>query len=146
MNKKIICLTRGFSEKDIIIGRKAFYKTHPHAKRLKIFPVTGELLGAIAGDVIQSIADGSEKQREPESTSDPAFRAMLIDSRDRNQVINIMRSFKKVLSDPDNMAFAMITETAKTWTFQAYFDHLAQEHEFMKTHSPKDNPDMKKVK
>jgi hypothetical protein len=37
----------------------------------------------------------------------------------------------------------MITETASTWTFQNYFEHLMKEHEYMKTHSPKNDPDMK---
>ena len=145
MKLKTICLTLGFSEQDIIIGRKAFYKTNPHAKRLKIFPVGDDLLDEVVGDTLQAAADGSKKAGDLPVDSDPAFRVMLIDSRDRNQVIKIMRSFKKVLPEPENMIFAMMTDTAKGWTFRYYFDHLAQEHAFMKTHSPKENPDMRKI-
>jgi len=145
MKLKTICLTLGFSEQDIIIGRKAFYKPNPHAKRLKIFPVGDDLLDKVVGDTLQAAVDGSRKAGDLPVDSDPAFRVMLIDSRDRNQVIKIMRSFKKVLSEPENMIFAMMTDTAKGWTFRFYFDHLSQEHEFMKTHSPRENLDMKKI-
>jgi len=73
------------------------------------------------------------------------LRAVVIQAEAKEQVIQMMRSFKGVLPDPQDLVFAMITETARTWTFQDYFEHLAKEHEYMKTHSPANDPDMKRM-
>jgi hypothetical protein len=73
------------------------------------------------------------------------YRAMLIDTDDQRQVLQIMRSFKKVLPHPQDMIFAMITPTARNWTFQKYFDHLVQEHEHFKTHSAAGDRNMKRI-
>jgi hypothetical protein len=44
-----------------------------------------------------------------------------------------MRSFKAVLPDPQDIIFAVVTQTALTWTFEEYIEHLGNEHEYMKT-------------
>ena len=63
----------------------------------------------------------------------------------KERAITIMRAVKSVSADPGDIIFAMITETALKWTLQHYLDHVAEEHEYMKTHNPANDPDMKKI-
>jgi hypothetical protein len=102
----------------------------------------------------EAVDNRAKALRNPEAT-DPAmefqggtqafgqYRVVLINSQDREQVIKVLRSFKKVLPQPQDVIFAMITETALTWRFQDYVEHLSKEHEYMKTHAPQHDPDMK---
>jgi hypothetical protein len=69
----------------------------------------------------------------------------MVNTQERQQVLQVMRSFKAVLPDPQEMIFAVITDTARTWTFGDYIGHLGMEHEYMKTRNPDDDPDMKKM-
>jgi hypothetical protein len=61
---------------------------------------------------------------------------VMVNAMEREQVLHVMRSFKAVLPDPQHMIFAIITDTALTWTFGEYIEHLAMEHEYMKTRKP----------
>ena len=56
--------------------------------------------------------------------------------------MQIVESFKSVLPNPRDVVFAMVTETALKWTFSYYLDHLSEEHAYMKSHRPEDEPDM----
>jgi hypothetical protein len=151
MNDSIICFTLGLSQQDIEAGMAAFDAVDQSGTRLQVTPVTEDLLALTVGEAVDKKAEALRKNE----TIDPSigfngvtpasghYRVVLINSQDRQQVIQIMRSFKTVLPDPQEVIFAMITETAWTWTFQYYFEHLTKEHEYMKTHSPKHDPDMK---
>jgi len=153
MNDGIICFTLGLSQKEIEAGEAAFRAMDPGAKRLEVTPVTEDLLTATVGEAVDKNAEAFDKngQTEPAAGFNGVvatlgnLRAVVIQAQAKEQVIQMMRSFKSVLPDPQDLVFAMITETARTWTFQDYFEHLAKEHEYMKTHSPANDPDMKRM-
>jgi len=150
MNDSII-FTLGLSPQDIEAGIAAFDAVDQSETRLQVTPMTEDLLTSTVGEAVDNRA---QALRDHEAT-DPSmgfhgvtpvpghYRMVLINSQDRQQVIKILRSFKKVLPNPDDVIFAMITETALTWTFQDYVEHLSKEHEYMKTHTPEHDPDMK---
>ncbi len=72
-------------------------------------------------------------------------RVVIIQSYIKEHVFAIMRGIKSVSSRPGDIIFAMLTETASKWTIQEYLDHLKEEHDYMKTHSPENDPDMKRM-
>jgi hypothetical protein len=153
MHESIICFSLGLSQKDIEAGEAAFRAMDPYAKKLEVTPVTGDLLATTVGDAV----DGRLETFRKKGPSDAAagskgaeaslgdLRALVIEGAEKDQVIKIMRGFKSVLPSPQDLIFAMVTQTARTWTFQDYFKHLAKEHEYMKTHSPANDPDMKRM-
>jgi len=153
MNDGIICFTLGLSQKEIEAGEAAFRAMDPGARRLEVTPVTEDLLAATVGEAVDKKVEAFEKNGQTESAAgfngvvatSGNLRAVVIQAEEKGQVIQMMRSFKSVLPDPQDLIFAMITETARTWTFQDYFEHLAKEHEYMKTHSPANDPDMKRI-
>jgi len=152
MNESIICFTLGLSPKEIESGEAAFRAMEPRAKRLEVTPVTEDLLPATVGDTVDRKAEAlSSGQTDPalgfkgEAATLGHLRAVVMEAEEREQVVQVMRSFKSVSPNPQDLIFAMITETARTWTFQDYFHHLAKEHEYMKTHSPANDPDMKRM-
>lgn len=63
----------------------------------------------------------------------------------KEQALKVMRSFKSVVDKPGSAAFAMVTQTSMKWTLGYYMNHVNEEHEYMKTHNPGDDPDMKKI-
>ena len=152
MNDPIICFAVGLSRTDIQAGSTAFSAAAPETA-LAVTPVTADLLGETVGDVIEQttkVPRGVGKNTpSPEGNGTIApgggYRMVLIHSEDKQQVMQILRSFKQVLPDPKDVIFAVITETALTWTFENYLRHLAREHEYMKTHSPENDPDMKRM-
>jgi hypothetical protein len=143
MNQKTLCFTRGLSRQDIETSAMAYYVMSPPEARLHIVPISDALLSRRVQDVI---VEQGEKTALPDDSPGPAreaFRAVLIHSEERDIVMPLLKSFKSSLPHPGDIAFAVITETALTWTFAYYLDHLSQEHEYMKTHRPQDDPDMK---
>jgi len=151
VNDSIICFTLGLSQQDIEAGTAAFDAMDQSGTRLQVTPVTEGLLTSTVGEAVDKKAEALRKNEAIDPSigftgATPAFghyRVVLVHSQDKQQVIKILRSFKKVLPKPQEVIFAMITETAWTWTFQHYFEHLTKEHEYMKTRSPEHDPDMK---
>ncbi|WP_168203471.1 DUF3783 domain-containing protein [Oceanispirochaeta crateris] len=72
-------------------------------------------------------------------------RVVLMAVTQKERAVTVMRAVKSVSEDPQDIVFAMVTQTALQWTLQEYIDHISEEHEYMKTHNPADDPDMKKV-
>ncbi len=70
---------------------------------------------------------------------------MIIQSFIKEHVFAIMRGIKSASSRPQDIIFAMVTDTAASWTLEEYLKHLKTEHEYMKTHTPDQDPDMKKL-
>lgn len=151
MNDSIICFTLGLSQQDIEAGIFAFDAVDQSRTRLQVTPVTEDLLTSTVGEAVDKKAEALRKNEGIDPSigftgAIPAFgnyRSVLMHSQDRQQVMQILGSFKKVLPNPQEVILAIITETAWTWTFQHYFEHLTNEHEYMKTRSPEYNPDMK---
>jgi len=153
MKERIICFTVGLSGEDRAKGISSFGAVDEGMHALEVIAVTPTLLDANVGATLASVMAGSapdnavasqaeEKALFPESSN---YRVVIVHAPKREQVLQVMRSFKAVLPDPQDMIFAVITDMARTWTFEEYFRHLANEHEYMKTHDPDDNPDMKRM-
>ena len=152
MKERIICFALGLSHEDIEKGRASFYGLNKETHALEVIDVTEAMLASKVGEILDNvIADsgltGAEKRQGGEhslSTGLYPYRMVMVNTTEHQQVLQVMRSFKAVLPDPQNMIFAVITDTARTWTFGDYVGHLGMEHEYMKTHDPKDDPDRKR--
>ena len=153
MNDCIICFTLGLTQTYIQAGMAAFSEMTQGANALEVIPVTEDLLTEIVGDVIeQKIKTLSENKaiKLSEDCIDKTpvsgnYRMVLIDTEEKQHVMQILRSYKQVLPNPQDVIFAMITETAQTWKFLEYLIHLDREHEYRKTNSPQNDPDMKRM-
>lgn len=75
----------------------------------------------------------------------PGYPTVIMGVGSKEQALKVMRSFKSVLNVPGSAAFAMVTQTSLKWKVGYYMNHVNEEHEYMKTHNPGDDPDMKKV-
>ncbi len=148
MKERIICFVFGLSEEDTKKGVSSFGALNQEMYTLEVIAVTPTLLAANVGVTLDGILSGSgtnsagEKVLFPESLN---YRVVIVHAPKRDQVLKVMRSFKAVLPDPQDMIFAVITDMARTWTFEEYIGHLGSEHEYMKTHDPNDEPDMKRM-
>ncbi|MGB5217760.1 MAG: DUF3783 domain-containing protein [Smithella sp.] len=111
---------------------------------LEVMAMPQAMLKAKVGDALLSMmADGELKSTEKQEADEKStsadlckYRIVIVHAQEREQVLQVMRSFKAVLPDPQNIIFAVITETALNWTFDEYIGHLGEEHEYMKTRKP----------
>ncbi len=137
--ERIICFALGFSLEDIEKGKASFEGAAAGKKALNVVPVTKDMMAlpvidVLAGLIMGSDASDDEKRGQPVATELPVcapYRVMVVNTTEREEVVQIMRCFKAALSDPGNLIFAVLTETALSWTFQEYVGHLTQEHECM---------------
>jgi hypothetical protein len=139
--EKIICFALGLSREDVEKGRDSFYGADRDHPELEVIPLSEETMVLPVGEMLsQATAGGLEPYSPKEKQSggsNPAsaqgkYRVVMVNTMEREQVLRVMRSFKAVLPDPQDMIFAVITDTALTWTFGEYIGHLAGEHEYMK--------------
>ncbi|MEN6475576.1 MAG: DUF3783 domain-containing protein [Syntrophaceae bacterium] len=153
MKEKIICFALGLSEEDTEKGISSIGALNQGMHTLEVITVTPTLLAANVGVTLDRVLAGSglnsagAPKAEEHALSPERFthRVVIVHAPKREQVLQVMRGFKAVLPNPQDMIFAMITDTARTWTFEEYIGHLGSEHEYMKTHDPTDNPDMKRM-
>jgi predicted protein tyrosine phosphatase len=153
MNEKIICFSLGLSAEEIDRGKASFHEMNSEAPPPEVFAITPTMLRAKVGDALLSVlenghVDSAGERQGPENAAPPdsfRYRVMVVYAMEREQVIQVMRSFKAVLPDPRNIIFAVVTETALNWTFRDYIGHLGEEHESMTNRRPENNPDMKKM-
>lgn len=153
MKERVICFSHGLSRQDIEKGESSFYSLNSEAPVLDVIAVSESMLDLPVGEALGNLLFGSgfneaEEQRPLEINSfsgDKACRVVVVHAQEREQVLQVMRSFKAVLPEPQTIIFAVITETAMSWAFKDYIGHLVQEHEHMKSRRPEDNPDMKKM-
>ena len=141
MMEKIICFSFGLSGQDIEKGKTSFYSLNKEAHALDVIAITKSMLDQPVGEVLGSMLFGSglkttEGQNNLEIDSSPdvcQYKAVIVHTEVHELVLQVMRSFKAVLPDPQNIIFAVITETAMNWTFEDYIGHLGEEHEYMKS-------------
>jgi hypothetical protein len=137
--EKIFCFSLGLSEEDIEKGKASFYELNNEAPPLEVIALTESMLSSKVGDVLDSMTDGSgsnsngKLQWSDLSPGRYKYRLVIVLTSERERVLQIMRSFKAVLPDPQDIIFAVVTQTALTWTFEEYIEHLGNEHEYMKT-------------
>ena len=153
MKERIICFALGLSEEDTEKGKKSFGALNQGMHTLEVIAITQALLDANVGETLDSVMAESlpSSAVEPKAEGhalfpdNPTYRVAIVHAPYREQVLQVMRGFKAVLPNPQDMIFAVITDMARTWTFEEYVGHLGKEHEYMKTHDPNDNPDMKRM-
>lgn len=143
MRVKTRCFTWGLPNRDIVSCRQALVEMSPGDIQLDLIPINQAMLPRIVRDVIDECGAQPVAQVDHEPPAKGACRVVLMHTGERGEITQIMRSFKSVLSNPNDLIFAMITDTALGWTFQFYLDHVAEEHEYMKNHRPEDNPDLR---
>lgn len=154
----IICLVRGIDQGLAVRAAEASREALDLAgfldSSLYIRPLDDGKLTHVVGEVAETIIDELESANtaapSPMVWDDEELevgaggpRVVLILTSDRQRLFKVMRGFKSVVDQPQDVIFAMITETAATWTVSHYFSHLSEEHEYMKTHSPEGDPDMR---
>ncbi|MDD3248996.1 MAG: DUF3783 domain-containing protein [Smithellaceae bacterium] len=135
MREKIICFSLGLSPGDLERGRASFNESCGAEGELVVVPVTDAMLERNVGDALECVISGSAPDGSNPVLPDLPCRVVLVAALEREQVFSVMRSFKAVLPDPQELIFAVITETALGWTFRDYATHLVQEHEEMKARS-----------
>jgi hypothetical protein len=150
---KTLCLINGISADKVRAGLE-YAEAHlaEHAPRLSVYVqfMDNDLLDRRISRIIeefwqapvglQAALDGSAGPLIPRRG-----RVIIIQSFIKEHVFAIMRGLKNVCSRPNDIIFAMVTETALEWTLDEYLVHLKDEHEHMKTHPPQNDPDMKKM-
>jgi len=149
-----LCLFRGFSQNQIAksLETASAQLTAANYTDTAIFSRTipDTLLDTKVGEHIEALFNSDLSQKikpEEENSGDSASsRGVLILTSDKQCLFKIMRGIKSVSENPQDIIFASVTETALTWTFRHYFSHLSEEHEYMKTHTPEGDPDMKAEK
>lgn len=150
---KIICFSVGLSGEDIEQGKASFDALDREAPAPEVIAVTKPMLGLPVREVLGCMIDGlalnldGVRKDSKVKLSPPAckYRVVIVHTQERELVLQVMRSFKAVLPDPQNIIFAVITETALNWTFEDYIGHLGEEHKYMKNRRSGINPDMKKI-
>lgn len=152
MTEKIICFSLGLSAEDIKKGKASFASANNDTSAPAVFAISPSMMDRKVGDVLAGVLDdltGSATIPRNEENAIAAgcypYRVVVVLAQEREQVLQVMRSFRAVLPDPRDIIFAVITQTALDWTFGEYVAHLGEEHESMKNRRPEDNPDMKKM-
>jgi len=137
MQEKIICFSLGLSPEDIEKGQASLYGSDREARKLEMIPLTDAMLALKVEGALENVIAGSGPLGD--NALPPGlfpYRMVVVNTQEREQVLQVMRSFKAALPDPQDIIFAVITDTARTWTFGDYIVHLAQEHEYRKTCKP----------
>ncbi|MDD4356075.1 MAG: DUF3783 domain-containing protein [Smithellaceae bacterium] len=135
--EKVICFSLGLSREDIEKGRVSFCDAYQEKIELEVIPLTEDMMPLRVGDILERATAGGPwqddvKEKQVTSSVQVKYRVVMVNTMEREQVLRVMRSFKAVLPNPQDMIFAVITDTALTWTFGEYTGHLAGEHEYMK--------------
>ena len=142
-----LCLFRGFTEEQITAAILAAYEFAAAAgfSETAVYAdtISDDILDTNVGEHIEKLIKNGIPSSRSSSTDSATARAVLILTNNKQRLFKIMRGIKSVSEDPKDIIFASVTETALTWTFRNYFSHLSAEHEYMKTHSPEGDPDMK---
>lgn len=137
MKENTLCFTLGLSGQDIEKGRAMYDALNQDKPELTIVALPDAMLSEPVGDTIDRLeANPAAAGVHPTDASftsqfstPPPYRVVMVNTPEREQVLRVMRSFKAVLPDPRNLIFAVITDTARTWTFSDYISHLAEEHQ-----------------
>ena len=139
---KIIILLDNFGKTEAQAALSAFDKAGGDASAVTAAPITEIVAEQVTADAVDAVARGKWPGGTPRTGG---RRGALIAGADKRNAVGLVRCFKSILPKDADPAFAMITETGSQWTVDEYLDHIRQEHEFMKTADPADDPDMREV-
>jgi hypothetical protein len=68
-------------------------------------------------------------------------KVILMHGFDQDEILAIMRAVKAAAKRPEEIAFAMTTETNREWKVEDLIEHVGEEHDFMrKTQMPREAP------
>jgi hypothetical protein len=137
-----IFLFRGFSKEQIVEGQQVLADKGENLTELIFVPASHEMLQINVEELLNMI---EKKGQQTLTDATEGLKTVIMAVSSQEKALTIMRTYKSLLKDPTEPAFAMITSTSLTWTLGYYMDHIHKEHEFMKTHNPADDPDMKKI-
>lgn len=142
-----LCLFRGFKDDEIQNGlssAEAALKEAGYVKtRIHYSVISDDELELNVGDYIEDLLRMEKITPAVDAADTAKGRVVLILTNDTQRLFKVMRGIRSVSREPQDIIFASVTETALTWSFRHYISHLAQEHEYMKTHFPEGDPDMK---
>ncbi|OQY35236.1 MAG: hypothetical protein B6241_01695 [Spirochaetaceae bacterium 4572_59] len=137
-----LCILKGFSKEIADSAMSSLSEISGEETKTSFAPMTDSMQNRKVEDVLEDLFKGIPGEGKA-LTEGKRVVFMAVHSKER--AVAIMRSVKSVSVNPHEIIFAMVTETALKWTVGHYIDHLAEEHEYMKTHNPAQDPDMKKV-
>lgn len=136
-----LCLFKGFRKDQAAAALKAVSE-EGGGYRTSFAPMTEGMIPLKIEEILSRLSEG-EMVEGKALTEGKRVVFMGVGSKER--AVALMRGIKSASQDPGDIVFAMITRTALGWSLQEYIDHVCAEHEYMKTHNPADDPDMKKV-
>ena len=136
-----IYLLRGFSPEEIENSKATLFARHIDLQELLFIPVSEAMMSVKVEELLNRL------EKDPAVNEEPAqgLKTMIMATGSQEKALQVMRAFKSVLTDPAEPAFAMVTQTSLSWTLGYYMEHVHKEHDYMKTHNPADDPDMKKI-
>lgn len=146
MMERTICFALGLSDEEIEKGKASFTAQYPEAPKLDLIAVTEDMTGAatvgeiLDGVMAESMLNSTGERQDRGKPLSFKYRIVMVNAMEREQVFQVMRGFKAVLPDPQDLIFAVITDTARAWRFVEYVGHLTAEHEFMKTRNAAKGP------
>ena len=136
-----ICLLRGFTKEqaaqalEIISAEGGEFQT-------SFAPMTDEMTKMKMEALLESLFEGKAVGGNPLREG---HRVVIMGVAAQPRAISIMRAVKSISAEPQDIVFAMVTQTSLKWTLQENINHVSEEHEYMKTHNPAEDPDMKKI-
>ena len=137
-----LCILKGFSKDQAKRGLEVLYQNKSEDIKTTFAPLTEDMTQRVVEEVLEELFRGDASNGKA-LTQGTRFVFMAVYSKER--AVAIMRAVKSVSNNPHDIIFAMITETALKWTFNQYMNHVGEEHEYMKSHNPEQDPDMKPV-
>lgn len=137
--QKMICLSFGLSSEEIEKGKTSFQNDNPDAPDLVVIGATEAMMDVRVGDLLDKWERGGnirelytqDNEDGSASAGGRGYRVVMVHTLRHEIVLRVMRAFKAVLADPQDLIFAVITDTARGWSLREYLNHLADEHKRM---------------
>ena len=136
-----LCLFKGFRKEEAAAALKTV-SDEGGAGMTRFAPMTEGMVDMKMEEILSRLSEGEMVEGKALTEG---RRVVFMGVASKERAVTIMRSIKSVSEEPGEIVFAMITQSALGWTLQEYIDHVSAEHEYMKTHNPADDPDMKKI-
>jgi len=139
---RIIMLLDGFAKTEAEAALAAYGGAGHEASRVVVAPVTDKVAVQNTAEAVEAVAAGTWPGGTPRTD---VRHGALIAGADKAAAVALMRAFKSVLPADADPAFAMVTQTGRTWSVEEYLDHIRKEHDYMKNADPSMDPDMREV-
>jgi len=147
MAERLIGFSWGLSEHELEAARSSLASSTGNVLQIDIRAIDPVMLNSRVEDVLEEMIVPSGKDAVGKTVNAGGklfsasfkYRGVILGAQEREDVLQVMKSFKAVLPDPQNVIFAVITRTALNWTFGEYIGQLQTEHEYVKTPRPKND-------